>query len=144
MGFELENNKKEEPRMKDRSNRVRLRWSRRNINVERPRKENRETIGQFASLARDCRGIYEFGEGQTFSQFPGPIKREWFLVALSLEWKLGLPFYFSEIWLTANVCCSSRPFSYISSWNVTNTAVANECSTQFKTTKTWNYDALHR
>jgi len=25
MGFELENNKKEEPRMKDRSNRVRLR-----------------------------------------------------------------------------------------------------------------------
>jgi hypothetical protein len=41
MDFELENNKKEEPGMKDRSNRVRLRRSRRNINVERPRKEKR-------------------------------------------------------------------------------------------------------
>jgi len=58
MDFELENNKKEELGMKDRSNRVKLRWSRRNINVERPRKENRGTIVQFASLARDCRGIW--------------------------------------------------------------------------------------
>ena len=57
MDFEVEHNKKEELGMKDRSNRVKLRRSRRNINVERPRKENRETIGQFASLARDCRGI---------------------------------------------------------------------------------------